>query len=97
MLHRRESLQCDARISRAEWSVDRADSLVPTLDLLTAFPNGSNVVGQALPRQHTQFDLGNSEPTRVFGRVMDLQAVDQTELWLVPAERLQSKKRECGS
>src|SRR5260221_221668 len=81
LLYRIEPLEFDARIRRAELPVDHADSLVPmllpTLNLLTEFLNSGNVMGQALPRQHTQFDLGNIQPTRMLRRVVDLQAVDQ--------------------
>jgi|GEM_PF-4409620 len=76
-----EAFQFDARIRRAKLPIDRADSLVPmllpTLNLLTEFLNSRNIVGQALPRQHTQFDLGNIEPTRMLRGVVDLQTVDQ--------------------
>ncbi len=81
LLHGIESLEFDARIRGAELPVDRADSLVPmllpALDLLAKILNRSNVVCQALPRQHTQFDLGDIQPTRMLRGVVDLQAVDQ--------------------
>jgi len=80
LLHRIEAFQFDARIRCAELPVDRADLLValilPLLRLLTKFLNSRNVVGKALPCQHTQFDLGNIQPTRMLRGVVDLQAVD---------------------
>lgn len=82
LLHGIESFEFDARIRRAELPVDRADSLValllPLLNLSTEVLNGGNVVGQALPRQDTQFNLSDIEPTGVLGRVMDLQAIGQS-------------------
>src|SRR5258708_17717330 len=51
--------------------------LLPTLDLLAKVLNRSNVVCQALPRQHREFDLGDIQPTRMLRGVVDLQAVDQ--------------------
>ena len=82
MLHRVESLQFDARIRRAELPVDRADPLVamvlPALNLLAEVLDGGNVVGQALPGQHTQFDLSNIEPAGVLGGVMDLQSIRES-------------------
>lgn len=81
LLHRIESLEFNARILRAKLPVDRADLLVtlilPLVRLLTEFLHGCNVVCQALPRQHTQFNLGNIQPTRMLRGVVDLQAVDQ--------------------
>ena len=81
LLHGIEPFEFDARIRRAKLPVHCADSLVtlilPLLRLLTEVLYGCNVVRQALPRQHTQFDLGNIQPTRMLRRVVDLQAVDQ--------------------
>jgi hypothetical protein len=69
LLYRIETFQFDARINRAELPVDGTDALIamllPTLDLLAKLLNCGNVVGQTLPRQHTQFDLGNIEPARI--------------------------------
>src|SRR6266536_5099952 len=81
-LHRIEAFEFDTRIRRAELPVDGADLLVamllPALNLLTEILDSSNVMGQALPRQHTEFDLGDVEPTGMFGGVMDLQSVGQS-------------------
>ena len=51
--------------------------ILPTLHLPTQFLNGGNIVGQSLPRQHREFDLGNVEPGCMLGRVVDFQAVDE--------------------
>jgi YD repeat-containing protein len=76
LLHGIEAFEFDARIRRAELPVHRADSLVtmilPTLNLLTEVLNGSNIVSQPLPRQHTEFNFGNIEPARMFGGIVDL-------------------------
>lgn len=81
MLYRIETFQFDARIRCAELPVDGTDALIamllPTLDLLAKLLNCGNVVGQTLPRQHTQFDLGNIEPARMLRGIVDLQTVDQ--------------------
>jgi hypothetical protein len=81
LLHGIEPFEFDARISRAELPVDRADSLVamllPLLGLLTEILDGGNVVSKALPCQYTQFDLGNIQPTRMLRGVVNFQAVDQ--------------------
>jgi hypothetical protein len=73
LLHGIESLEFDARISRAELPVHCADSLVamilPTLNLLTEFLDGHNIASQTLPCQYNQFDLGNIEPARMLGGV----------------------------
>ena len=99
LLHRIESFEFDACIRRAELPVDRADSLVPmilpTLNLLTEFLNSCNVVGQALPRQHTQFDLGDIEPgSHVWG--CNGSPGGRSALWPVPAEALHRKKPACA-
>jgi hypothetical protein len=76
LLHGIQPLQFDACISGAELPVDRADLLItmllPALNLLTELLDGGNVVGQVLSLTHIQFNLGNIEPARMFGRVMDL-------------------------
>ncbi len=81
LLHRIEAFEFDARIRRAKLPVHCADSLVtlilPLLRLLTEVFHGCNVVRQALPCQHAQFDLGNVEPACVLGGVMDLQPISQ--------------------
>lgn len=81
-MHGIEPFEFDASIRRAELPVDRADSLVamllPALNLPTELLDGGNVVGQTLPRQHAQFDLGNVEPAGMLGGVMDLQTLGQS-------------------
>ena len=81
LLYRIKLIEFDAYVSRAELPVHRAYLLVavvlPKLYLLAEVLNGGNIVGQALTRQHTQFNLGNSEPVRVLRRVVDLQTIGQ--------------------
>ena len=81
MLHGIEPFEFDARIRRAKLPVDRADLLVamvlPKLYLLTKVLNGGNVVGQALPCQHAEFNLRDIEPTGMLRGVVDLQAIGQ--------------------
>src|SRR5260370_22245515 len=81
LLHGIEAFEFDARISSTELPVRGADSLIamilPALDLLTQFFHGGNVVRQALPRQDTQFNLGNIQPTCMLGSVMNLQTIGQ--------------------
>ncbi len=64
-----------------ELPVEDANALValplPLLGLPTEFRDGRNIVSQALACQDTKFNLGNVEPTRMFGGVVDFQAVDQ--------------------
>src|SRR2546421_2621305 len=76
LLHGIEAFEFDARVRCAELPVDRAHSLVavilPALNLLTKLLNRGDVVRQTLPRQHTQFDLGDVDSARMFGRVVDL-------------------------
>src|SRR6266702_4748725 len=79
LLHWIEAFKFDARIRRTKLPIDRADLLVamvlPALHLPTKFLDSGNVVSQALPRQHTEFNLRDVQPTRVLGGVMDLQPV----------------------
>jgi hypothetical protein len=79
LLHRIEALEFDTCISGAELPVHRANPLValllPALNLPTQLLDGGNVVGQALPCEHREFNLGDVEPTGVLGGVMDLQPV----------------------
>ncbi len=75
LLHGVKSLEFDACISRTELPVDRAYALVavilPALHLPAEFLDRGHIMGQALPCQDTQFNLGNVEPACMLGRVMD--------------------------
>ena len=81
MLYGIKAFEFDARVRRAELPVHRANLLVamilPALNLPTEVLDSGDIVGQALPCQDTQFDLGNIEPTRMLGGVVDFQAVDE--------------------
>src|SRR6266700_3313899 len=68
LLHWIEAFKFDARIRRTKLPIDRADLLVamvlPALHLPTKFLDSGNVVSQALPRQHTEFNLRDVQPVR---------------------------------
>ena len=71
----------DTRISRGKLAVNGCHVVVaiflPVLHLLTQVIHSGDIVFQPLPCQHRELNLGDIEPGRMLGRVMDLQSIQQ--------------------